>query len=437
MVMTNEMDAMVPPLGLMLLHAVLEESHHDVRLVFPIDLAEFLHTDASTLEECAVFGLSVNSFNWPESRRVIEEVHRRNPQAVIVLGGPHASLCHEYCLESSAAGVVVRGEGERSLPELLDAINQGRSLDGIEGISFETEEGEVCVNPERAALTDAEMNSLPLPSYHLIPPGRYDYVSVETSRGCRFRCIFCALPFSGLRFYRVERTAAALDLLEGMRDRFRQRAVFLSDDSFTADKEHAREVLGLFAEDHPELVLGVEARIGEILRHGLIQDFERVRLFMIQVGIECGYDEGLRRVRKGLRLADVLEFIEACVGTPFHREILLSFIIGFPWETEDQVVQTIDFGLQCGRSLQSRMPQINNFAPYPGTEVTVNHQAYGMDHISHEHYDHGDWFKPFLGSTRIPEHSRRWLFEYLQQGMQLYKHEMPPSSYQRVAAYAH
>lgn len=423
---TLAMDDATPPLGLLMLAAV-AEPEHDVRVIFPVDLDAAVAALPDSLAGTDVLGLSVNSFSWRSARTIAAMVRRHFPRMRIVLGGPHPTQYPRHCLESSAADAVVRGEAEITFPELLRAWAKGEEPEGIAGVTWKSEDGEIQENPDRALLTEAEMNDLPLPAYRHIPPGRHGFVPVETSRGCNFRCVFCAVPRPrGVRQFSLERTERTLKLLDGLRDRFTLNAIFLSDDSFSAHKDRAEGTLRLVREINPSFVVGCEARISEILRHDLLPELARTPLYLVQVGVECGYEEGLRRVRKGLTGKMIAEFSERVSRLPFRYHVYWSFIIGFPWETEREVMQTIHFAFDVARRTGSQQPQVNPFSPYPGSTLVEQPEEFGLQPVGPTLYDEAAWFSRFLQYSRVSEENRPFVEQYLLAMHGAYPNYVPP-----------
>src|SRR5208282_5835868 len=108
----------------------------DVRIVFPIDFDAMMATLPGSLADADVVGVSINSFNWYRARQTIAEIRRYFPELRIVIGGPHPTHYDRYCLETSAADAVVRGEGETTFPDLLEAWATGRDPDDIKGLTW-------------------------------------------------------------------------------------------------------------------------------------------------------------------------------------------------------------------------------------------------------------------------------------------------------------
>lgn len=115
------------------------------------------------------------------------------------------------------------------------------------------------------------------------------------------------------------------------------------DDCFTANGERAVEVFRRLS-----LLYGttrkffIEVRITDILKNNILQKIPSDMISSMQIGVECGYDEGLKRIRKGLTIEQSFESLKIIKAYRFEKKCYLSFIIGFPWKTMDMINQTLD-----------------------------------------------------------------------------------------------
>jgi len=409
---TNTMDDGTPPNGILVLASIVEK-HHNLKVVFPFELSDFLN-NKSNLVGIDLIGFSVNSFNWVVTKKQIQYINKQFPNITIVLGGPHATTMHKYCLEESNAHIVVRGEGEITFPELINVLNKNEDLNTVLGITYKNNNS-IVVNNNRNLLSTDELNNLPIPAYNLIPPNKYEYIPFETSRGCRFKCTFCAIPFDGVRYFSYDKIVTNFNAIKKFSNIFSQKALFITDDSFTSDKIHCENVINLIAKS--DFKVGCEARISEIIKNDLVDSFEFLDFYMLQVGVECGYDDGLKKVKKGLTVSKVAEFINLVAEKKFSRKIFWSFIIGFPWEDETDILNTINFAFECSYSTNTELPpQVNNFAPYPGTEILENYNKYNST-IENDFWSNKTWSMIFLGQTKISKQNRNVIQKYLLERM--------------------
>ncbi len=365
-----------PPLGLAYLAAALEEAGAEARV---LDCVVHPYSEAmlrETLEAFnpAIVGATAVTMNVGHAVRVIEDVKRIAPQALTVMGGPHATFsAQETFAACPALDVIVRGEGERTLVELVGCVTTGGDLGSVAGIAFRNGSG-IRFTPEREFIRD--LDRLPLPARRLLPLGRYRAlgmpISMTTTRGCPFQCIFCVgRKMVGARV-RYRNPQIVVDELEEL-TRLGFHQVNIADDLFTANKDHCLAVCA------------------EILRRGLAVKwtwFARVDTVSVEVlermkaagctavsfGIESANPGILKTIRKGI----TLEQVEAAVGmcaragvTPFA-----SFILGLPGETPETISETMAFG--------KRLQQIgllygfHLLAPFPGTEVRERSAALGL-----------------------------------------------------------
>jgi radical SAM superfamily enzyme YgiQ (UPF0313 family) len=364
----------LPPNAPYALAAILRREGHEVRVesVPRPDLfaPAFAHELASG---CDLLGISANSINWRFARRLTQEVKRARPRLPVVLGGLHPTLFPGHVLETTPADYVVRGEGEEALPELAAALGAGGEVGEVGGLAWRDGDGGLRFNPLRPLLTPTQLAAQPLPAFDLLPAGEYQGLAVESSRGCAFDCVFCSIPYR--RNFRalpaaafVDRLLGSVELARGRLDSPSQKtAVYLLDDCFTTHKKRAVEILERLLPWREQLRFGIEARADQVTEQ-LARLLARHELWLIQLGIECGYPEGLERVRKGLQLEDVER---ACALLQEHglaEAADYAFIIGFPWETKEDCLRTLDFGLYLHLRYGGHL-SLSWYEPFPGSRL--------------------------------------------------------------------
>jgi anaerobic magnesium-protoporphyrin IX monomethyl ester cyclase len=408
------MELACPSGGILMLAAMLEAGgRHSAEVVLAAEYPAFRADLERRLSRCDVLGVSSTSYNWYVARELIAAARRTKRVVTIVLGGVHPTHLADHCLTSTAADVVVRGEGELTFPALLDAIDRGGDLGRIAGITFKGEDGRINSTPDRPPLPDAELEKLPLPAYHLIPPGVYSHVPIEGSRGCAFDCAFCGIAQRrNHRALSAARVATVVARLRSLEDRFLARSVFFTDDSFGTRKPEARGQLEALAPTG--WLIGMEARYHDLLHPQLVEAIDSNRFYLIQVGVETGYQAGIGKVDKKLELADVFRFAEAMARRPIRAAIQYSLACGLPWESEAHVLATINAGYELATRSASAPPMLNNFNPLPGSHMVARPEAFGLPPLRPEFWDDHGWFRPFLGFARIPPVNRQFLRRYIE-----------------------
>jgi radical SAM superfamily enzyme YgiQ (UPF0313 family) len=371
-----------PPLGLAYLAAALEEAGAEVRVLDCVvhPYGEAVLREALDEFRPAIVGATAVTMNVGHAVRVIEDVKRIAPVTLTVMGGPHATFSAEETFAACAGlDVIVLGEGERTVVELARCVATGGALGAVAGIAYRSGPG-IRFTPEREFIRD--LDALPLPARRLLPLGRYRAlgmpISMTTSRGCPFQCIFCVgRKMVGARVrYRSPRLV--VDELEQV-SRLGFHQVNIADDLFTADKGHCLAVCA------------------EILRRGLAvkwTSFARVDTVSVEVlermkaagctavsfGIESANPGILKTIKKGITLAQVEAAVRMCAKagvTPFA-----SFILGLPGETPETIAETMAFG----KRLQEigLLYGFHLLAPFPGTEVRERSADLGLRILTDE-----------------------------------------------------
>lgn len=155
--------------------------------------------------EATIVGITcIFTHEWPMVARLTQLIRRARPGVTIVVGGEHVSSMPEFSLATSAADVLVLGEGEETAVDLADALSKGRSLDEVAGIAFRRG-GDILVNPRRARKLNLAEFARPawhhfdLRAYHehRFVGGVYSEkltVPILATRGCPYQCTFCSAP---------------------------------------------------------------------------------------------------------------------------------------------------------------------------------------------------------------------------------------------------
>jgi len=384
-----------PPLGVYALAAVTREAGFEVDVVDPsryglrIRQREVVE---EMIRDVDVVGISSTTLNWHEAHRLIGNIKDANQDVIIVVGGVHATHFDRYILESTRADYVVRGEAERCLPQLLETLRSRRRPDGIPGVSYRSNGEEIVQNPpdNRAAVEEVKNRTVPL--YELIPEGSYNLIPLETSRGCPNSCIFCSIPYR--RQWRGRDPKVVLEEIDRINrsyiQRFTSNSLLFVDDCFTASGNHVREISDGIERRGFDNPLVIEARITDLLKPDVLPSVARLNLTQIQVGIECGYDSGLKKVGKtGLTTAKVEECARRLRECDIIDKVMFSFILGLPWEGEEECLRTIDFA----KDLVSAFGGFANCSwwillPSRGWETR---HSYGID-IDESFFDVPDWY---------------------------------------------
>jgi len=281
----------------------------------------------------------------------------------IVWGGVHISIApHEL---PSTCDVGVTGEGEITFSELLANYSDGRfrNLEKIKGIVYR-EDGEIVINDPRPFIEP--IDSLPPPDLDLlrVPWSKTHRAVMITSRGCPFKCRFCASS----KFWDRTRLHTAARIIEEMKsiaERYRVREILIYDDFFTINRKRIAEIAERKSRDPKLRNIKIEclSRI-DIFDDYLADRLKEIGVYRIAFGIESGCQRTLDYLKNG---TFKLEQVEKAVGLARAKgfECVGSFIIGSPYETAEEIEETLSFI----KKLKIASVQITIATPFPGTEL--------------------------------------------------------------------
>jgi len=360
-----------PPLGLLLIAAVLE----DKCKVFPILDGNFYENYLDELasviksEHPDVVGFTAST---PFASKVMEGaqmVKHIDPNILVVIGGPHATVLPEKTLlKSPFIDVAVCNEGEVTIQKIVD----GKPLEKIEGVVYRHKD-KIVRNVNRKFITD--LDSLPYPAFHLLPqfPKGYKphpprgvrgaWTSILWSRGCPFNCIYCSRDASFGRTVRNHSPEYIVSLLRYLHNQFGINDVTFYDDCFTLNRKLVMKLLeSMFPENLGfRLNWDCETRV-DLVDPELLQAMKRAGCHTIAYGIEHGL--WIHEIKGGQATLEQAEKVvhwtdEAGINTIGY------FMIGFPRETSETILKTIAFA----KKLDVTWAQFSITIPIPGSKM--------------------------------------------------------------------
>jgi radical SAM superfamily enzyme YgiQ (UPF0313 family) len=322
------------------------------------------------------FGFSTVCSSYPVTLRIAAEVKRAHPQSTVVLGGPQASVVDVSTLRAYPfVDLVVRGEAEQTLPDLVDALAGNRPLTAIPGITFRrNEDGEIVRNP--AAPLVADLDALPFPAFHLFPDVRFcRHFPLELGRGCPFSCTFCSTNDFFRRNFRLKSPAQMIADMRRIRQTYGINSFELVHDMFTVDRKRVVAFCEALLESkrkNPEdqFIWGCSART-DCVDEELIELMSKAGCRGIFFGIETGSKRMQKIIDKGLELNDSAERVRSC--DKFKINTAVSLMAGFPDETMTDLRDTAAFFVDSLR-YDHADPQLSILAPLADTPIQRQHK---------------------------------------------------------------
>ena len=385
------------PLGMLSVAAYMEKQGHEVKvfdsLVYPDESEDKTHFGASMerIDKAVkdfkpdIIGITnLFSTQMKKALNVTKHIKSVYPDTKIVVGGPHATAKPEEFLSSPSIDIVVVGEGELTLANIAEYYDGRKDISEVKGIAY-MKDGKMQTNkPEYIQ----DLDSIPYPAYHLIDVERYfefamkgrgsrvydifyepkREITMMTSRGCPYECIFCSIhPTMGYKF-RHQSPEYVVGHIEILIKKYGANFIHFEDDNLTLNQPRFEKILDIIIEkglefgwDTPN---GVRA---DALDFRLLEKAKRTGVRELRIAIESGNEEFLNRVvKKRLKLKDVAETAINCK----KLKIPLSafYIIGFPYETQEQIKQTLDYAYEMMKNYNVK-PHLNFAMPLVGTEM--------------------------------------------------------------------
>lgn len=355
----------IPPLALLYLATALKNHGHESKII---------HKNANNSGDIVaeiedyqpdLIGMSVFS-GYNNKKYVALSRELKSKGYKIVWGNAHPSLFPEQCLREPSIDFVIIGEGEATIVDLVNKLDNKEVYVCIPSLGFKDDDGKMVINEKRACvdLDDylIDWSLIDLEPY-LIPyfSNKYKRVlTVTTSRGCPFNCQFCYNAVFNDRRWRSHSAEKIIANLQPIIDKYKIDAIRFLDDNFFVNKERAFEIACAL-----KMPYFAEARV-EYIIEDFVSKLQETKCEEIMFGFESGSDRVLKEVVcKGTSTKETIRAVTLLKGSG----VLCSgsIIFGLPNETKEEYQATMKFII--------KLLEINNnlaftcgwFLPYPGT----------------------------------------------------------------------
>lgn len=354
-----------PPLGLMYLQAAVEKwTSHRVEIFDPT-VGNLDYPDVEKrLKKYAldVVGISTFTHALTDVAMMIQLVKKYHPKAHVILGGPHPSMFPDFAAEIEGVDSIVVGDGEEAFTEVVRALDQGKTLEGIPGVWY-WDQGTLVRNRERTSRRD--LSHYPWPDRsrvdykgYYVPGARARYVTTAvTSRGCPHSCPFCLAEKGS---YRTRELDDILDEVEHCLSMGIEEIHFV-DDLFTPSAQWALEFADAIERRKLKFQWGYKTTIAGTSRQQ-IRRCAQTGCHKIHFGVETANNEGLEGYKKHCNTDDVKRVFEWCreLGV---RSVAYLMIAGPHERSRADVLRNVDLAID----LDPDYAVIAVFSPYPGT----------------------------------------------------------------------
>lgn len=315
------------------------------------------------------YGFSTVCSSYPLTLRIAAEVKRAHAKSTVVLGGPQASVVDKSTLRAfPSIDMIVRGEAEQTLPQLIDALAGRGSIEAVPGITFRRD-GEIARTPDAPLVLD--LDALPFPAFHLFPDIRFcRHFPLELGRGCPFACTFCSTNDFFRRRFRLKSPERMIAEMRWVKQTYGIDSFELVHDMFTVDRKRVVAFCEALLASKEKFIWGCSART-DCVDEELIALMAQAGCRGIFFGIETGSSRMQKIIDKGLELNDSAERVRSC--DKFQINTAVSLMAGFPEETIDDLRGTAAFFVDSLR-YDHADPQLSILAPLADTPIQKQHK---------------------------------------------------------------
>ena len=312
---------------------------------------------------------------------VADQVKGVDDSILVVLGGSNAGCRGAHLMEGcESIDVVVKGEGERTVQSLIDFHRGLKRMDDVKGVVFRGEDG---MRDTGDGPLVERLDDIPFPAYHLL--NMEDYltlsrrgvyargrdvdrnISMITSRGCPFNCVFCSISGTMGRRWRTHSPEYVMRHIDLVGSRYNVKHIHFEDDNLLLEPSRFIQIMERLREAGISWDTPNGVRVDTRISAEMLREMRNSGCKSLTIGVESGdqrsLDEG---VHKGLSLSDVEEFASRCRAVKLPLKAF--YILGFPGEDVKSMNRTVEYAL---RLLDEYDVEPINFIATPiyGTEL--------------------------------------------------------------------
>lgn len=351
-----------PPLGIAYMAAVLEENDIDVKIIDAAALEmswETLETEIKGISPDIV-AITALTPTIDKALQTAELAKKTCPQATVIMGGYHPTFNYQEMLEKEYVDIVIMGEGEYTLLDLVETLEEGGDLKNVLGIAYEGG-----VTPPRPLIED--LDELPFPARHLLPMDSYKILNMKlhtatliSGRGCPMQCSFCASAALHGRKLRMRSPKNVVDEMEHLINDHDSGMIAFMDDTFTLKPSNVEAICDEIMRRGIDVYWGCTAR-ADTLSEKLLRKMSDSGCITMFLGVESADQQQLDRVNKQLTIEKIRQAFKLSRENDIRT--IASVVLGMPGDTKESIERTIKFV----RELNPSYALFSLATPYPGT----------------------------------------------------------------------
>lgn len=317
-----------------------------------------------------VIVFSTRCDNYTLSIRVAKAIKLKNKKTLIIFGGPQATHSDLETIENfHEVDIIIRGEGEETTLELIDAIKYNTNLENIKGLTIR-KNGYPYRTPERELISKFEL----LPYYDLIPSNFIsnfkkgaNTIRIEVGRGCPYSCTFCSTCVMWGKKFRLKEVKDIYNEMNLINEKFGFNKFIFEHDSLTASYTKFKKFIQEFNKiNKKQFTWKCSSRI-DTLKTELLDDMKQAGCESIYFGIESGSEKMQKLLNKNLDLSK----INYGLNEVHKRGIsfIASFVFAHPEEDIEDINKTLELAILCATYPNCTSIQLHKLSPVNGSEM--------------------------------------------------------------------
>jgi len=429
----------MPPIGLAYIAASLREAGHEVRVVdgpgsAPRKFFNFNDirirglTNKQIVEkiprDVQVVGVGcMFTSHWVLVRELLKDIRQAFPGVFLVMGGEHVTGFPEFSMQRAPLDAVVLGEGEETIVEVLDHIENGKSLVPVHGVAYRSEDGTIRVNPRRHRIGD--LDAIPKPAWDLFDIEKYHEVNqphgasqgkfmpMLATRGCPFSCTFCTSPNMWTTEWKPRNHRLVVDEMEEYYEKYGVTDFQFEDLTAIVKKQwisdFCDEIINRGMNITFQLPSGTRS---EGIDYEVAKKLKAAGCHEFAFAPESGDPRVLQAIKKKVHLPTMFKSAKAALRAGIN--VGCFFIIGFPEDDYKSVLKTFSAIVKCALIGLTNV-NLNAYSPQPNTESFNQLQRDGViTELSDEYLMSLFTFQDFgAKKTSYNKHFSDWELSFL------------------------
>lgn len=341
-----------PPLGLLYLYSFLS-TKHNVSIVDMNGLEMTISDIVSIIKEHKpdLVGISCVINKWLAVVDMAKLIKQTDKNIHIAVGGPNPSIYPYETLRCREIDYVISGFGQIPFMELCNQLERGGYKGNIKNCYTKDD----CSPDTKGNFSYVEIDKFPLPDRTATPINLYNapfcpenpFTTMVSSLGCPGQCAFC--PCKNYKPIQIRKPECVVNEMESIQ-KLGIRSIMFQDELFTMSAQRVKDICTLLLERNIKLHWTIKSRANYITKDyvnsGYLELMKKAGCFNIHLGIESGTDRILKKMKKGITTAQVIETVKMIKGSGLS--CTASFMLGYLDETEEEIHDTINFAINLG-----------------------------------------------------------------------------------------